>query len=98
MSFSSSSMNSIERGNTDHWTIYPKRVDALKAELAEEGTQMDFANMPGGLGGMPGPIEDYLRLQRRFAHVLKNERQLARIQAIADENIRKFGLVKGDRP
>jgi pyruvate ferredoxin oxidoreductase beta subunit len=40
------------------------------------------------------PVADYLKLQRRFAHVLTNEPQLARIQAIADANIRKFGLVK----
>ena len=41
------------------------------------------------------PISDYLKLQRRFAHVLRNEEQLARIQAIADANIRRFGLIKG---
>jgi pyruvate ferredoxin oxidoreductase beta subunit len=41
------------------------------------------------------PISDYLKLQRRFAHVLRNEGQLARIQAIADANIRRFGLIKG---
>ena len=40
------------------------------------------------------PVSDYLELQRRFAHVLKNEGQLARIQAIADANIRRFGLVR----
>lgn len=45
------------------------------------------------------PVADYLKLQKRFAHVLANEHQLARIQAIADANIRKFGLVapRGDR-
>ena len=40
------------------------------------------------------PVSEYLKLQRRFAHVMKNEAQLARIQAVADSNIRKFGLVK----
>ena len=40
------------------------------------------------------PVAEYLGLQRRFAHVLQNQRQLARIQAIADGNIRKFGLLK----
>jgi len=40
------------------------------------------------------PVADYLKLQKRFAHVLSNEHQLARIQAIADANIRRFGLVK----
>jgi len=41
------------------------------------------------------PVSDYLKLQRRFAHVLGNERQLARVQAVADANIRRFGLIKG---
>ncbi len=42
----------------------------------------------------PRPVEDYLKLQRRFAHVFKpgNEWQLERIQAAADRNIRRYGL------
>jgi pyruvate ferredoxin oxidoreductase beta subunit len=40
------------------------------------------------------PVADYLMLQRRFAHVFKHQDQLERIQAIADANIRKFGLIK----
>jgi pyruvate ferredoxin oxidoreductase beta subunit len=41
------------------------------------------------------PVEGYLKLQRRFAHVLRpgNEWQLELLQAIADKNIRKYGLV-----
>jgi len=41
------------------------------------------------------PVEDYLKLQRRFAHVFKpgNEWQIERIQAAADRNIRRYGLV-----
>jgi pyruvate ferredoxin oxidoreductase beta subunit len=42
------------------------------------------------------PVEEYLRPQRRFAHlfspVLKSE-LIARIQDAADRNIRKFGLL-----
>lgn len=38
-------------------------------------------------------VEEYLRLQRRFAHVLKNAQQLEQVRAIADANIRKFGLL-----
>ncbi len=40
------------------------------------------------------PVEDYLRLQRRFAHVFKpgNEWQLERIQAIVDKNIRRYRI------
>jgi pyruvate ferredoxin oxidoreductase beta subunit len=37
-------------------------------------------------------VAEYLKLQRRFAHVFKKPQQLEKIQAIADANIRKFGL------
>jgi pyruvate ferredoxin oxidoreductase beta subunit len=42
------------------------------------------------------PVTEYLRLQGRFAHVFKpgNEWQLERLQAIADTNIRKYGLAE----
>ena len=42
------------------------------------------------------PVEEYLELQGRYAHLFKPERRedvLARIQAIADRNIARFGLV-----
>ncbi|MCU7873295.1 MAG: pyruvate ferredoxin oxidoreductase [Candidatus Thiodiazotropha sp. (ex Lucinoma borealis)] len=39
------------------------------------------------------PVSEYLKIQRRFAHTLKNEAQLARIQAVADQHIRRFGLI-----
>ena len=41
------------------------------------------------------PVEEYLKLQRRFAHLFGNTPDLAtlaRIQAVADRNIRIFGL------
>jgi pyruvate ferredoxin oxidoreductase beta subunit len=42
----------------------------------------------------PRPVEDYLKLQRRFAHVFKpgNEWELDNLQALADRNIRRYGL------
>ncbi len=42
------------------------------------------------------PVEEYLKLQRRFAHVLKpaNVHQLEQLQAIADRNIKKFSLIE----
>jgi pyruvate ferredoxin oxidoreductase beta subunit len=46
------------------------------------------------------PVEEYLRLQRRFAHLFgKNPRleELARFQQMADQNIRKFGLLGEDK-
>jgi pyruvate ferredoxin oxidoreductase beta subunit len=42
------------------------------------------------------PVEEYLKLQRRFAHLFKDPPRLdviARIQAIADRNIERFGLL-----
>ena len=51
----------------------------------------------------PIPVEDYLRPQRRYAHLFGKTpatETLARIQAMADRNIRKFGLLadQGARP
>jgi pyruvate ferredoxin oxidoreductase beta subunit len=43
------------------------------------------------------PVEEYLKLQRRFAHLFKptpNVDVIGRIQAEADRNIRKYGLVE----
>lgn len=43
------------------------------------------------------PVDQYLKLQKRFAHVFKDgpgREQLARIQEIADRNIRRFDLVE----
>jgi pyruvate ferredoxin oxidoreductase beta subunit len=45
----------------------------------------------------PVPVEEYLRLQRRFAHLFGDPPRtdvIARIQAIADRNIRRFGLLE----
>ena len=42
----------------------------------------------------PVPVEDYLRTQRRFAHLFRAPPRtdvIERIQAIADWNIRRFG-------
>lgn len=41
------------------------------------------------------PVEDYLRLQRRFAHVFKpgNEWELERLQQRADRNIKRYDLI-----
>ncbi|MDP2960166.1 MAG: thiamine pyrophosphate-dependent enzyme, partial [candidate division Zixibacteria bacterium] len=42
------------------------------------------------------PVEEYLKLQGRFKHLFRKEgfeKELKRIQAMADENIRKFNLM-----
>jgi pyruvate ferredoxin oxidoreductase beta subunit len=43
----------------------------------------------------PVPVDAYLSLQKRFAHLFQPERDdatIAAIQAIADRNIRRFDL------
>jgi len=45
----------------------------------------------------PKPVEEYLKLQGRFRHLFSapgGEEEIKKIQAIADGNIRKYGLVK----
>ena len=46
------------------------------------------------------PVEDYLRPQKRFAHLFSGEGRpdiVARIQAGADRNIRRFGLLDEEK-
>ncbi len=40
------------------------------------------------------PIEEYLKLQGRFKHLLNNPDYIKQIQEAADNNIRKYGLVE----
>jgi pyruvate ferredoxin oxidoreductase beta subunit len=47
------------------------------------------------------PVEDYLRLQARYAHLFgspEGERTIARLQAVADRNIARFGLLADQAP
>ncbi len=49
------------------------------------------------------PVEAYLRLQRRFAHLFKkgaeDRERIAAIQRMADANVAKYGLLgEGSRP
>jgi pyruvate ferredoxin oxidoreductase beta subunit len=46
------------------------------------------------------PVEAYLRAQQRFAHLFAGDRvdtaRIAKVQAIADRNIRRFGLLSSE--
>jgi pyruvate ferredoxin oxidoreductase beta subunit len=49
----------------------------------------------------PVPVDDYLRVQRRFAHLFGDPPRtdvIARIQALADRNMRRFGLLEEGGP
>jgi pyruvate ferredoxin oxidoreductase beta subunit len=42
------------------------------------------------------PVQDYLKLQRRFAHLFRGgheDPRIARLQAMCDANIADYGLV-----
>ncbi|MBU1726239.1 MAG: pyruvate ferredoxin oxidoreductase [Candidatus Omnitrophica bacterium] len=40
----------------------------------------------------PKPVQEYLKLQGRFKHLLNNPDQLKLVQEVADNNIKKYGL------
>jgi pyruvate ferredoxin oxidoreductase beta subunit len=40
----------------------------------------------------PLPVVEYLKLQKRFSHILKDPKEVAAIQVIAERNIEKYGL------
>jgi len=47
----------------------------------------------------PVPVDEYLRLQKRFAHLFGaggHPETIARIQAMADKNIKRFGLLAAE--
>jgi pyruvate ferredoxin oxidoreductase beta subunit len=58
---------------------------------AEEGSVTSVSKIRNAV-----PVEEYLRLQRRYAHLFKpevNTEVIGRLQAIADRNIRRFDLL-----
>lgn len=45
----------------------------------------------------PVPVEEYLKPQRRFRHVINNPAELAKIQDVANNNIKRYNLVAESR-
>ena len=45
--------HAIENGSKDHWTIHPKRIDAVKAEVEKARQSAAAAGGSGGRGGVP---------------------------------------------
>ncbi len=45
------------------------------------------------------PVVEYLKLQRRFAHLFRDGREdprVARLQALADKRIAEYGLLEAE--
>jgi pyruvate ferredoxin oxidoreductase beta subunit len=86
------------------WGAAP--CDTIKiARLAEQtGLFPVFEAERGDVVGVSkirrqAPVEDYLRLQARYAHLFgspEGNATIARLQAIADRNIARFGLCDAD--
>src|SRR3989339_98361 len=51
----------------------------------EEGKITNVMNVP-----KPKPVEEYLKLQTRFKHIIKKPEEVAKVQAIADANFKKY--------
>ena len=82
------------------WGSKPGDTIKVSRLAAETGLFPLFEAEDGEITGVTKirhrlPVIDYLKLQRRFAHVFKkgNEHELQALQAIADRNIRKFDLL-----
>lgn len=81
----------------------------VAVKLARSATQTGFFPVFEAEGGdvtsvqkirRPEPIENYLKEQRRFAHLFrpkKDEETIARLQAICDRNIMRYGLIEEDQ-
>lgn len=86
------------------WASSP--ADTIKvARLAKESGLFPVFEAEGGeVTGVSKirrrvPAEEYLKIQGRYAHLFGDEPRrdvIARIQALADRNIRRFGLVDDD--
>jgi pyruvate ferredoxin oxidoreductase beta subunit len=83
------------------WRVKPDQAIMLGKMGAQTGLYPLLEYVNGELAGKmkvgpnPPKAEEYLKLQGRFAHLFKDpkgKKQLAYIQGLADENIRKYGL------
>lgn len=83
------------------WGSEPNKTVSVARMAVETGLFPLFEAEYGQLTGRIHirhlrPVEDYLRMQKRFAHLFKkgaDPADLLTIQAIADRNIKEFGLV-----
>jgi pyruvate ferredoxin oxidoreductase beta subunit len=83
------------------WGSLPEDTIRIARMAVESGLFPLFEAVDGEISGRTRirrqvPVTEYLKLQKRFAHLFGTEpdaERLARIQAIADRNIARFGLL-----
>jgi pyruvate ferredoxin oxidoreductase beta subunit len=83
---------------------YPANDTIRMARLAKEtGIFPVFEAVYGEVAGVSKirrrmPVEEYLRPQKRFAHLFANgsDDEIRRLQEIADRNIRRYGLLEAE--
>ncbi|OIO50456.1 MAG: hypothetical protein AUJ11_02795 [Parcubacteria group bacterium CG1_02_44_65] len=82
------------------WKIEPNQTIELAKLAALTGIYPAVEYVNGQLADVlktpqRPPVEDYLKLQGRFKHLFKDElgkKQIAHIQKLADENVKKYNL------
>ena len=78
------------------WRHGPEQTFVVAKLAVETGLYplVEFEN--GKISGVrqiqPKPVEEYLKAQGRFKHLLNNPEEIKKIQAIADFNIDRYGL------
>jgi len=86
------------------WGSLPRDTIALARLAIESGLFPVFESEHGEITGRRPirrrvPVEAYLERQKRFAHLFGSPKRvdiIARIQEIADRNIRRFGLLQAE--
>lgn len=84
------------------WRHAPELTLEIAKIAAETGLYPIIEYENGTLIGVrkitPRPVEDYLKPQGRFKHLFKSPEEIKKIQAIADNNILRYGLAASDKP
>ncbi len=80
------------------WRHEPAATSGVAKLAVETGLYPLFEYENGKLIAVrqiiPKPVEEYLKIQGRFKHILNNPQEIKKIQEIADSNIQKYGLAQ----
>ncbi|MFA4989101.1 MAG: thiamine pyrophosphate-dependent enzyme [Candidatus Omnitrophota bacterium] len=78
------------------WRHATNQMLSVAKAAVESGLYPLFEYENGVLTGLrqitPKPVDDYLKMQGRFKHLINNPEEVKKIQDIADNNIKKYGL------